>query len=84
MTTRAKDFGGRGRRSPRPRMTAAALVLALVAAALVLAAAAPAAQAGHKTTGLVRGVVLHLGDAALPFGDRLEAAPLSSLWMAAV
>jgi predicted AAA+ superfamily ATPase len=32
----------------------------------------------------VRGVVLHLGDAALPFGDRLEAAPLSSLWMAAV
>jgi predicted AAA+ superfamily ATPase len=32
----------------------------------------------------VRGVVLHLGDAALPFGDRLEAAPLSSLWTAAV
>jgi predicted AAA+ superfamily ATPase len=31
----------------------------------------------------VRGVVLHLGDAALPFGDRLEAAPLSSLWTAA-
>jgi predicted AAA+ superfamily ATPase len=28
----------------------------------------------------VRGVVLHLGDAALPFGDRLEAAPLASLW----
>ena len=32
----------------------------------------------------VRGVVLHLGDAALPFGDRLEAAPLSSLWTAAI
>jgi predicted AAA+ superfamily ATPase len=31
----------------------------------------------------LRGVVLHLGDAALPFGDRLEAAPLSSLWTAA-
>ena len=31
----------------------------------------------------VRGVVLHLGDAALPFGDRLEAVPLSSLWTAA-
>ena len=30
----------------------------------------------------VRGVVLHLGDARLPFGDRLEAAPLSSLWTA--
>lgn len=58
MTTRAKDCGGRGRRSPRPRMTAAALALALVAAALILAAAAPAAQAGHKTTGLVRGVVV--------------------------
>lgn len=28
----------------------------------------------------VRGVVLHLGDAALPFGDRLEALPVSSLW----
>jgi predicted AAA+ superfamily ATPase len=32
----------------------------------------------------VRGVVLHLGEAALPFGDRLEAAPLSGLWTAAV
>jgi len=30
----------------------------------------------------VRGVVLHLGDAALPFGDRLEAAPVASLWLA--
>jgi predicted AAA+ superfamily ATPase len=30
----------------------------------------------------VRGVVLHLGDARLPFGDRLEAAPLSTLWTA--
>ncbi len=30
----------------------------------------------------LRGVVLHLGNAALPFGDRLEAAPLSSLWTA--
>ena len=30
----------------------------------------------------VRGVVLHLGDARLPFGDGLEAAPLSSLWTA--
>ena len=29
----------------------------------------------------VRGVVLHLGDAALPFGDRLEAAPVASLWL---
>lgn len=29
-----------------------------------------------------RGVVLHLGDAALPFGDQLEAVPLSSLWTA--
>jgi uncharacterized protein len=29
-----------------------------------------------------RGIVLHLGDAALPFGERLEAAPLSSLWTA--
>ena len=28
----------------------------------------------------VRGVVLHLGDAALPFGERLEALPVSSLW----
>jgi len=25
--------------------------------------------------------VLHLGDAALPFGDRLEAAPVASLWL---
>lgn len=31
----------------------------------------------------LRGVVLHLGDATLPFGDRLEAAPLSGLWTAA-
>jgi len=30
----------------------------------------------------VHGFVLHLGDAALPFGDRLEAAPVASLWMA--
>ena len=30
----------------------------------------------------VRGIVLHLGAAALPFGDTLEAAPLSSLWTA--
>jgi uncharacterized protein len=30
----------------------------------------------------LRGVVLHLGDAALPFGERLAAAPLSSLWTA--
>ena len=28
----------------------------------------------------VRGVVLHLGEAALPFGDRLEALPVSALW----
>ena len=38
------------------------------------------ALAGER---FLRGVVLHLGDAALPFGDRLEAAPLSSLWTAA-
>jgi len=31
----------------------------------------------------LRGVVLHLGAAAIPFGDRLEAVPLSSLWTAA-
>jgi uncharacterized protein len=31
----------------------------------------------------VRGIVLHPGEASLPFGDRLEAAPLSSLWTAA-
>jgi predicted AAA+ superfamily ATPase len=30
----------------------------------------------------VRGVVLHLGDAALPFGERLEAAPTATLWLA--
>ncbi len=38
----------------------------------------------HSLAGarFVRGMVLHLGDAALPFGDRLEAAPLSSLWTA--
>ena len=30
----------------------------------------------------VRGVVLHLGAVALPFGDRLEAAPVASLWLA--
>ena len=29
----------------------------------------------------VRGVVLHLGDAALAFGDRLEVAPVASLWL---
>ncbi len=28
----------------------------------------------------VRGVVLHLGEAALPFGDRLEALPVAALW----
>jgi uncharacterized protein len=28
----------------------------------------------------VRGVVLHLGGAALPFGDRLEALPMTALW----
>lgn len=31
----------------------------------------------------VRGVLLHLGDAALPFGGGLEATPLSALWTAA-
>jgi predicted AAA+ superfamily ATPase len=30
----------------------------------------------------LRGVVLHLGGAAVPFSERLEAAPLSSLWTA--
>jgi uncharacterized protein len=30
----------------------------------------------------VRGVVLHLGTAAVPFGERLEAAPLATLWSA--
>jgi predicted AAA+ superfamily ATPase len=41
-------------------------------------------RALQRLTGgrFVRGVVLHLGDALLPFGDRLEAAPLSSLWTA--
>jgi predicted AAA+ superfamily ATPase len=29
----------------------------------------------------LRGVLLHLGDAVLPFGDRLEAAPVASLWL---
>jgi predicted AAA+ superfamily ATPase len=29
----------------------------------------------------VRGLVLHLGDAALPFGDRLEAVPAAALWL---
>jgi hypothetical protein len=29
----------------------------------------------------MRGVVLHLGDAAPPFGDRLEAAPVATLWL---
>lgn len=28
----------------------------------------------------VRGVVLYLGDAVLPFGDRVEAVPIASLW----
>ena len=28
----------------------------------------------------VRGVVLHLGDAELPFGERLQALPVSCLW----
>jgi predicted AAA+ superfamily ATPase len=28
----------------------------------------------------VRGVVLHLGEGPLPFGDRLEAWPISALW----
>jgi uncharacterized protein len=28
----------------------------------------------------VRGVVLHLGQAALPFGERLEAVPMAALW----
>lgn len=28
----------------------------------------------------VRGVVLHLGERTLPFGDRLAAWPLSALW----
>lgn len=28
----------------------------------------------------VRGVVLHLGQAALPFGERLEAVPIAALW----
>ena len=35
------------------------------------------ALAGER---FARGVVLHLGNAALPFGDRLEALPVSSLW----
>jgi hypothetical protein len=30
----------------------------------------------------VRGIVLHLGDAALPFGEQLEAAPAAALWLA--
>jgi uncharacterized protein len=30
----------------------------------------------------VRGIVLHLGDVALPFGDRLEAVPTAALWLA--
>lgn len=30
----------------------------------------------------VRGIVLHLGDAVLPFGDVLEAAPVAGLWLA--
>ena len=85
----------RAARSRRPRMTAAALVLALVAAALVLAAAAPAAQAGHKTTGLVRGVVVlgplhHRGPrraarvaAAEGRGEDLPARPVRALAHAA-
>lgn len=36
-----------------------------------------ASLAGER---FVRGVVLHLGDAQLPFGHRLEAVPVSSLW----
>ena len=30
----------------------------------------------------VQGIVLHLGPAAVPFGPRLHALPLSSLWSA--
>jgi hypothetical protein len=30
----------------------------------------------------VRGIVLHLDDAAVPFGDRLEAVPAAALWPA--
>ncbi len=30
----------------------------------------------------VRGIVLHLGGAGVPFGDRLEAAPVAALWLA--
>lgn len=30
----------------------------------------------------VRGVILHLGERALPFGDRLAAWPISALWSA--
>jgi len=29
----------------------------------------------------VRGIVLHLGDAALAFGDKLEATPIANLWL---
>jgi uncharacterized protein len=28
----------------------------------------------------VNGVVLHIGDRPLPFGDRLTALPISALW----
>lgn len=36
----------------------------------------------QATTGerFARGVVLHLGEAALPFGDRLQALPVAALW----
>jgi hypothetical protein len=29
----------------------------------------------------VRGLVLHLGEATLPFGEHLQAAPVASLWL---
>jgi len=29
----------------------------------------------------VRGIVVHLGDAALPFGERLEVVPAAALWL---
>ncbi|MHB1412582.1 MAG: ATP-binding protein, partial [Thermoleophilia bacterium] len=28
----------------------------------------------------VRGIVLYMGDTMLPFGNRLQAVPLSALW----
>jgi predicted AAA+ superfamily ATPase len=36
-----------------------------------------AAEAGDR---FVRGVVLYTGNDILPFGDRLSAMPVSSLW----